>query len=111
MKFVIVNTMDRPYENLVATHVPGVGYCYLDRRYAVCDGMADASRPTPLEDFGLDVEEISQHHFEVTRRRPTKATYTDGSLRPWQGKDNFYLDFEWLFHDYQEEFRAQGVAI
>ena len=91
MRFVIVNTMDSPSRRNVAEKRRDGSYAYMargeDKYLRRFDGMTPR-RPTPVEDFGFDVEIVgSSAHF--TKVRESVATYEDGKLRHWQ-------DYRWV---------------
>ena len=56
----------------------------MDPHLKAYDGM-NPSRPTPIEDFGFDVE-ISGVEAVFSRVRPSIATYEDGKPRQWQDR-------------------------
>ena len=87
--FAILNEIDGPYRKMVVQwcHDRG-GYCYLHRgdgksRY---DGMQAGEmlgKPTPIEDFGFDVDLSYQGVVLFERTRESRATYKDGKPRNW----------------------------
>lgn len=85
-RFVIVNTCDCPQPTLIAQYVEGVGYCYMnqneDKHKARFNGMMP-SRPTPIADFGFDIEEYGDE-IRFRQVRESVATYEDGKPRKWQ---------------------------
>lgn len=84
--YVIINDCDLPSPNLVAQWVPGVGYCYLDRRGTKPDhdGM-QGLRCTPVEAFGFVWTDNPDGTVSFYRsERPVTATYRDGRPRRWQ---------------------------
>ncbi len=85
-KYVIINDCDAPQPRMVCQWVPGVGYCYLDRRQnkSAYDGMyGDAA--TPMEAFGFICRDDPDGtvSFYLSGEQPT-ATYKDGQPRRWQ---------------------------
>jgi len=98
-RFVIVNDVDRPYQELVAQDINGKcyhmmrsvpGYEYKKKYDAL---PSDAA--TDLEDFGFKIlirEGCASFHL----MKPSKAKYKDGSLREWQGLCMFELPLVYL---------------
>lgn len=91
-KYVIINDTDAPQPAMVAQLVPGVGYCYLDRKKSSFDGMK-GHEATNVEDFGFTWAENADGTVSFYRndRDPT-ATYHDGEPRRWQSRA---VSFEW----------------
>lgn len=88
-KYFIINTIDRPYEKLVAQKI-GDKFYYLDRSLKSYDGMQPCN-PTPLEVFGFNIlEDGAQVTFE--KIKDSIAQYEDGKIRPWQGSSYFTLN-------------------
>jgi hypothetical protein len=93
-KYVIINDCDAPQPSMVCSWVPGIGYCYLDRRGSKPDhdGMQGAEA-TPIEAFGFawaeDPDEWVRFYLD---ERPSTATYRDGQPRRWQSP---LKSFEW----------------
>lgn len=88
-EFFIVNTVDRPCEDMIAFKQPDGSLAYAAdiQRLRGYDGM-DASRATPLGDFGLDVD-IRNGRLVGRVVRGSTARYPNGSTRPWQGSREF----------------------
>ena len=88
-EFFIVNTVDRPCEDMIAFKQPDGRLAYATDipRLRGYDGM-DASRATPLEAFGLEVA-IKDGLLVGRIVRESTARYHDGSPRPWQGSREF----------------------
>lgn len=87
-KFAIVNDIDAPQPSLVCQWVPGVGYCYLDRRAGKAnhDGM-HPTKPTPIEAFGFNVtQDEGRVRFQLLDDLEVTATYADGRPRRWQSR-------------------------
>ena len=90
MKFVVVNSFDKPYERLVAQVIDDKCY-YMERsldssmkRY---DGIS-TTQATSLEDFGFEIKEKEfQVDFKLVHE--SKAKYSDGQTRHWQGAKQF----------------------
>ena len=91
-KYVIINDFDAPQPSMVCQWVPGVGYCYLDRRDTKPnhDGMTgDAA--TPVEAFGIvwtDNKDGTVSFY--LSDSPVTATYQDGEPRVWQSSRNSF---------------------
>ena len=88
-EFFIVNTVDRPCEDMIAFKREDGKLCYAssEPRLRGYDGM-DASRATPLGDFGLDID-IRNGRLVGRVVRGSTARYPDGLPRPWQGSNEF----------------------
>jgi hypothetical protein len=90
----IVNRYDRPSEEHIAERRPN-GYLYYvhpklrdNQQYWAMNPDA----PIPLEDFGIRVRiEGGKLHGKLVD--PSRATYLDGRLRRWQGRDEFSFDY------------------
>jgi hypothetical protein len=88
--YYIVNEFDRPYERLIAAMGADGKLYYISRvddpSLMRFDGMT-AERATPLEDFGIRIEEDTPVQGKVTFTlvAESKALYRDGSPRRWQG--------------------------
>lgn len=85
-RYVIINEIDAPEPRMVCQWVPGIGYCYLDRRGTKPDhdGMIGAEA-TPVEAFGFAWAENPDGTVSFYRsERPVTATYRDGVPRRWQ---------------------------
>lgn len=85
-KYVIINDTDAPEPRMVCQWVPGIGYCYLDRRdhKSDYDGMR-GTEATPVEQFGFawtDNPDGSVSFY--LSDKPATATYQDGEPRHWQ---------------------------
>jgi len=81
--YVIISEFDAPDPRMVCQWVPGVGYCYLDRRgnKPGYDGMTGA-KATPIETFGIipcDNPDGTVSFYGSAETPPT-ATYEDGKL-------------------------------
>ena len=93
-RYVIIDDIDAPEPRMVCQWVPGIGYCYLDRKRnkPAHDGMSGI-RATPIEDFGWtwaeDEDGGSWVRFYRTER-PVTATYPDGVLRRWQHPADYF---------------------
>lgn len=73
---------------MVCQWVPGIGYCYMDRRNnkADFDGM-QGDEATPIEAFGLAWTDKSDGTVDFyPSGRPVTATYYDGRPRRWQSR-------------------------
>ena len=90
-EFFIVNAVDRPCEDMIAFKREDGKLCYAssEPRLRGYDGM-DASRATPLGDFGLDVD-IRNGRLIGRVVRGSTASYPNGSTRPWQGSREFVV--------------------
>lgn len=91
-RYAIINDCDAPRPEMVCQWVPGVGYCYLDRRGTKPDhdGMKGAEA-TPVEAFGLVWAENPDGTVSFYRsERPATATYRDGVPRRWQHRDDSF---------------------
>lgn len=88
-EFFIVNTVDRPCEDMIAFKLPDGRLAYATDipRLRGYDGM-DASRATPLGDFGLDID-IRNGRLIGRIVRGSTARYPNGLTRPWQGSREF----------------------
>ncbi|SHK23707.1 hypothetical protein SAMN02745194_04515 [Roseomonas rosea] len=87
-RYVIINDCDAPEPRMVCQWVPGVGYCYLDRRgiKPTYDGMT-GTHATPVEAFGFVWTDNPDGTVSFYRsERPVTATYQDGKLRRWQDR-------------------------
>lgn len=87
-QYVIINDIDAPEPRMVCQWVPGIGYCYLDRRdnKPDHDGMR-STEATPIEAFGF----VWAHNADGTvsfylSDKPVTATYRDGKARRWQSR-------------------------
>lgn len=93
-RYVIINDFDAPQPDMVCQWVPGVGYCYLDRRgnKPSFDGMRGAEA-VPVETFGWawaeDEDGGSWVRFYRTEEGST-ASYQDGSPRRWQNNASYF---------------------
>lgn len=91
-KYAIVNDVDYPGQNMVTEIIEGKHY-YMSRAYdsykKEYDGMTFKS-PTYLEEFGFDIKEL-EHQVDFELVRPSKAKYSDGEPRFWQGGQKFSL--------------------
>lgn len=96
-KYVIINDCDAPQPRMVCQWIPGVGYCYMDRRdhKSDFDGMSGAEA-TPVESFGFvwveDTDGYVRFYLADNPPHPVTATYRDGKPRRWQDRQEF---FEW----------------
>lgn len=88
-EFFIVNSFDRPCEDMIAFKQPDgrLAYAVDTPRLRGYDGM-DARHATPLEAFGLEVR-IQNGRLVGRIARESTARYSDGSTRPWQGSREF----------------------
>lgn len=71
---------------MVCQWVPGVGYCYLDRRHNKpdFDGM-NGAEATPMEAFGFVCRDDPDGTVSFfLSGDPATATYHDGKPRRWQ---------------------------
>ena len=87
-KYVIINDFDAPEPAMVSQWVPGIGYCYLDRRNGKLrhDGM-NGTAATPIEAFGFTWAENRDGTVSFYQTdRPVTATYSDGEPRRWQSR-------------------------
>ena len=91
-KYAIVSEFDAPTISLVCQWVPGIGYCYLDRRKKQYDGMA-GHKATSIEAFGFVWSETPDGTVQFSRSEaPATATYRDGAPRRWQSLSD---SFQW----------------
>lgn len=88
-EFFIVNSTDKPCEDLIAFKRPDgrLAYAVDIQRLREYDGMY-AGRATPLEDFGLEID-IQNGRLVGRVVCGSTARYPDGSTRPWQGSREF----------------------
>lgn len=88
-EFFIINSFDRPCEDMIAFKQPDgrLAYAVAIPRLRGYDGM-DARHATPLRDFGLDID-IQNDRLVGRVVRESVACYPDGSPRPWQGSEKF----------------------
>jgi len=85
-RYVIINDCDKPEPNMVCQWVPGIGYCYLDRRSTKPehDGMA-GEQATSIEAFGFVWTDNSDGTVSFYKTdKPVTAVYSDGKPRSWQ---------------------------
>ena len=93
-RYVIINDCDAPQPRMVCQLVPGIGYCYMDRRENKpdFDGMRGLEA-TPIESFGFrwaeDTDGMTRFYLSDV---PATAVYSDGYPRNWQSSVEF---FEW----------------
>lgn len=92
MKYIIVNTFDKPCPKLLAEVVNNKAY-YMSRatipNMKNFDGM-EIVDGTPIEDFGFEIVETPiSVHFKQTR--PSTAKYDNNTIRQWQGETSFTL--------------------
>lgn len=85
-RYVIINDCDQPKPDMVCQWVPGIGYCYLDRRGTKPDHDGMTGREaTSLEAFGFVWTDNPDGTVSFYRsERPVTATYRDGVKRRWQ---------------------------
>lgn len=83
---VVLNEYDRPCMCLIATRKP-LGYVCSGTKKKFPKVDADMERLTPLSDFGF-----VQKGDVFIREYHSTATYSDGRLRDWQGRDRFTID-------------------
>lgn len=88
-EFFIVNSFDRPCEDLIAFKQPDgrLAYAVDIPRLSGYDGM-NAHHATPLEAFGLEVR-VQNNRLVGRIVRESTVRYPDGSTRPWQGSREF----------------------
>ncbi len=90
----IVNDHDRPAEKFIAEKRKDGKFFYInpdladDKRYW---GMTP-DKPTPLEDFGIEIA-IFDGRLYGARNHPSKASYSDGRKRNWQGDQDFSFPY------------------
>jgi hypothetical protein len=87
-RYVIINDCDAPEPRMVCQYVPGIGYCYLDRRNNKpdFDGMRGVEA-TPIEAFSIVWTDNSDGTVSFYQSdRPIIATYRDGEPRRWQSR-------------------------
>ncbi len=93
-RYAIINDCDAPQPRMVCQWVPGVGYCYMDRREnkADFDGMR-GTEATKIEEFGFrwaeDPDGVTRFYLSGI---PPTASYRDGESRKWQSS---VVSFEW----------------
>lgn len=90
--YYIVNEFDRPYKRLVTIKI-GDLYYYSDPILRKEYGGLSADHPTSLKEFGFEALEL-EYQVNFKRIRDSTAKYKDGTLRPWQGEDEFSLLLE-----------------
>lgn len=83
---IILNDYDRPCMYLIACKEP-LQYACLSMRQKFPDIKLDASRITPLEKFGF-----VQEGDTFKKVKPSTATYSDGRIREWQGREEFNIE-------------------
>lgn len=88
-KFAIINYTDAPQPDMVCQFMPGIGYCYLDRKKASYDGMISAD-VTSVDEFGFVWTINRDGTVSFYRSSPSFATYHDGKPRQWQGTDDSF---------------------
>lgn len=92
----IVNCFDCPCERMVAMKRESDGtFWYVSevdnlRRNPHYFGMK-SDRPTPIENFGITVQNGSDGTFQCVQEAESVATYDDGRRRKWQGQAVFTL--------------------
>lgn len=88
-EFFIIDRFDRPCEDLIAFKQPDgrLAYAVDTPRLLGYDGIV-ARHATPLEAFGLEVH-VQNGRLVGRIVRESTACYSDGSLRPWQGSNEF----------------------
>lgn len=92
---VIMNDVDGPDARRIAilcAHDPATGAWearYLNRatNTKTCRNSLSFDRPTPLEDFGVEIRALSHDVYEVERIGDSVATYNDGVSRRWSGQE------------------------
>jgi len=99
MQFFIVNDCDRPSPRHV-TYADGDYLFYLHRSLENFGKMTKRHGSTPLEDFGIEAEEI-EGGILFNKVRPSVATYPDGRPRDWQGAERFILPYPYEDEDEQ----------
>ncbi len=90
--FYIVNNHDRPCKRLLCI-INRAKLEYLDPHYKSYRAMG-LEKATRLEDFGFQIDRITDSLFECTRTSEGTATYSDGTPRRWQGSNTFQLDLK-----------------
>lgn len=87
MKLFIVNETDRPYERHIAEQRSDGLLYYLHPDLKDWKGMT-AERATPLEDFSVYCK-VTDGILHGHREGESRAEYSTGEHRPWQGSDTF----------------------
>lgn len=83
---IILNECDRPCMFLIVCKEP-LRYACLSMREKFPDIHLDMERITPLQDFGFIQED------DVFKKvNPSTATYSDGRIREWQGREEFTIE-------------------
>lgn len=96
-RYGILNETDAPHHRMVVQHVPGRGYCYMDRTKARFDGMS-GSEVTDVREFGVAVNENKDGATTFyLNTLPVTAKYRDGVPRRWQDDNRVggLVTFEW----------------
>jgi len=88
-KYYIVNCVDRPCERLVAIRNDDMLH-YIHPDMLKHSAMGVRLDSTLLEDFGFDITE-SAEGINFRKSMPSRATYSDGSIRKWQGAMEFFI--------------------
>ena len=90
-RYRIVNTFDRPCEELIAELRDDGKLYYVNPKFAgraaFLGMLADES--TPVEDFGLTLTMYGDGLLRGKAVRASVATYDDGRPRMWQGAQSF----------------------
>ena len=92
-KFYIVNDIDRPDEEHVCQEITRGKLEYIHGRLRDWHAMEVRDSCTNIEKFGFDIR-IDNGYATFTRNLPSKAAYSNGSHRMWQGKDYFILELK-----------------
>lgn len=88
--FFIVDQLDRPCELNIAERGEDGLFRYIHPVRRDMQPMSPA-HPTPVEDFGVQML-ITGHRFSGCVRGESRAAYSDGRPRRWQGASNFSFE-------------------
>ncbi len=110
MKLFIVNDYDRPdHRHITIQKADGLLY-YLHPDLERWKGM-NVTRPTPVEDFGIQCHvELGILHGVLVDEL-ARATYRDGRPRRWQGPVRFSFVMNKHFLEFSEEALRAGDSI
>lgn len=86
----IVNDIDRPYEKQLAVR-RGHGFAYIDPELRKAHKEMAGWNATSLGVFGFEVDEETADAYTFIQKRPSAATYEDGTPRQWSGAAAFTL--------------------
>jgi len=94
--FYIVNDFDRPERKLITLKIDDLLYYVhpaLQKNYNF--GLEMQVNSTPIENFGLNIYSDSYEIF-FEQVESTKAIYSNGEPRVWQGEFSFSIPIEWV---------------